>query len=343
MSFPQHMKGVVLGAAIAVVLYASGLLVIFTPLPLLSVMVTRGRRDGWAAALAAAALVAGVYAFLLFGTTAGSGGAPALPVPALSLATFYAPSSLWIMGVGYFAFFAAIAVALGEGVHRRWGLVRWGGVALLAGLVCFAPIAAAAFLPNATSAGGGIRGYLLQLVGEIAAMNAQSGGAANLAFLADNAGEVVALMLGIAPSCLFVFALLVVVLNMLVGRRFLRGRHAFAHVHNVARFRLPDAAVWSIVVAGAAFFVDGYFLHTGTIKTAALNALIAFGALYFFQGLAVVVYFLQGIRAPLLKTLAYVAIIFFFQTIGMLIVAIGVADVWADFRLRSWRARHHTS
>lgn len=343
MSFLQRTKGVALGAAIAVALYASGLLVIFTPLPLLSVMVTRGRRDGWAAAIAASALVAGVYALLLFGTSAGSGGAPALPVPALGLATFYAPASLWIMGVCYFAFFAAIAVALGEGVHRRWGLVRWGGVALLAGLVCFAPIAAAALLPNALSGGGGIRGYLVQLVGEIAAMNAQSGGVANLAFLADSAGEVVALMLGIAPSCLFVFALLVVVLNMLVGRRFLRGRHAFAHVHNVARFRLPDAAVWSIVVAGAAFFADGYLLRTGTIKTAALNALIAFGALYFFQGLAVVVYFLQGIRAPLLKTLAYVAIIFFFQTIGMLIVAIGVADVWADFRLRSWRARHHTS
>lgn len=336
----QRTKGIAVGAVIAIALYASGLLVVFTPLPLLYVMVARGRRDGWAAALGATAVVSGVYAALFLWPGAIARTPAALPVPALSLATFYTPTFLWIVGIGYFTSFVAIAVALGEGAHRGWGLVRWGTIALIAALLCLTLVVIAGLIPGAAAAGGGIRGYLTQVVQEIVALNAQAGGGADLSFLRESADEIVSLMMAIAPACLFVFALIVVVVNMLVGRRLIHRHHAFSHIHNVARFRLPDAAVWVIVVGGAAFFADSYLLHSGTLKMVALNALIMFGALYFFQGLAVVVYFLQGIRAPLFRTLAYVLIIFFFQTIGMLIVGIGVADVWVNFRLRSWRARH---
>lgn len=337
MQFRQRIKGIAFGAAASLALYASGFLILFTPLPLLYVWVARGRRDGVVATLAAFAIAAAAYAVAL-----DQAAATALPIPALSLAGFFPPAYLWIAGVGYFAFFAVVAVLLGEGAVRRWGLVRWGGTALVAGLAVIASVVGTGVVLGAGIPNGGFAGYFARVVAEVVAMQTQAGGGTELGFIAENAGEIVALMTGIAPSLVAVFALLTVALNMLVGRRIIRGNHAFGHVHNVARFRLPDVFVWAIVAGGTAFFADSYALHTGWLKTAALNVLIVFGALYFFQGLAVIVYFLQGIRAPLVKTMAYVAIIFFFQTIGMLIVAVGVADVWADFRLRSWRARHNT-
>lgn len=334
----QRTKGIAFGAAASLVLYASGFLVLFTPLPLMYLSVVRGRRDGWVAAAAALAVICVVYA-LSFASSANPASGSALPLPALGMASFFEPEFLWISGVGYFAFFAAVGLILGEGAHRRQGLVKWGGHAFVAAFSILAFIVVSgAYLG---SDGGGFSGLLLQMIREVAEMNRQAGsGGADLGFLTDNSGEIIATMKGIAPSILFVFTLFTVVLNMLVGRRVIKGRRAFSHVHNVARFRLPDAAVWAIVIGGLLFFADSYMIHSGALKIAAINLLVAFGALYFFQGLAVVVYFLQGVKVPILKTMAYVAIIIFFQTVGMLIVALGVADVWVDFRLRNWRARH---
>ena len=335
----RRTKGIAFGAALSLALYASGFLVIFTPLPILYVAVVGGRRDGWMAAASALALASVAYWMAL--SAAGGSAAPSSAVahmPAMSLAAFFDPAFLLIAGAGGFAFFAAIGLALGEGAMRRYSLTRWAGTAFAVALSVMGLILAAGSLMG--TEGGGFAGYLSRVMGEVIALKSQAEAGADAGFLADNAEGIISFATAIAPSILFVFALVAVVVNMLVGRRIIRGRHAFAHVHNVARFRLPDWTVWAAVAGGALFFADSYVLHTGSLKVAAINGLISLAALYFFQGLAVVAYFLQGVRAPFVKTVAYAAIVFFFQTEGVVIVAIGVADVWADFRLRSYRARH---
>ncbi len=334
----QRIKAIGLGAAASLVLYASGFLALFTPLPILYVSVTRGRGDGLRAAVAATAVLCVVYALAPLSVPADAQGS-AFPLPAVGMAPFFKPAFIWIAGVGYFAYFAVAGLVLGEGAHRRQELVRWGGQAFVAS---FAVLASIVLLGSAMgSEGGGFAGLLTQIIREIAAVQAQAGASsANIGFLTDNAAEAVALMKGISPSILFVFTLFTIVLNMVIGRRVIRGRKAFSHVHNVARFRMPDPAVWAMIGGGAAFFADSYLLHSGAIRIASINVMVAFGSLYFFQGLAVIAYFLQGVKLPILRTLAYVAIIIFLQTVGMLIVALGVADVWADFRLRNWKARH---
>ncbi|MFA4875679.1 MAG: DUF2232 domain-containing protein, partial [bacterium] len=86
-----------------------------------------------------------------------------------------------------------------------------------------------------------------------------------------------------------------------------------------------------------------YVVHAVWPAVVALNCIVSLAALYFFQGLAVTVYLLQGIRFPLFRTLAYVAMVIFLQAASVAMVVIGVADVWVDFRLRRWRAMHHQS
>lgn len=340
MSITQDTKAVAIATFAAVALYMSGLLVIFTPLPFIYVSIVRGQRSGAIAMLCASVAVVGIYAFAL--PMMASGDSPIhLPVMGGGMPGLIAPMALAILSIGYFLFFVIVALFLAEGARRKWGLVRWGGTALAAGVAIFIVMAVGALLVGSGSPVEGIKGYLGQIVGEVIKINQSSQSSnAEIGFLAEHSDEIVSFMMGIIPSLIFIFSLLAVVVNMLVSRRYIRGKHSFAHVHNVARFKLPDWVVWSIIACGVSFFANHYVLDLQWLKMIAINGAFCFGALYFLQGLAVVVYFLQGIRLPMIKAAAYIAIVLFFQAVGMAIVAIGVADVWADFRLRSWRARH---
>lgn len=330
-------------ALIAVVLYFSGLLVMLTPLPILYASVVRGRTQGIIAALIAGIAVAGLYLVAVPASGAAVSGPLAwLPLPGQGLEGFFPVAFLRAAGIGYFAFYAATALVLAEGAFRRWDLPRWGGTALAAGLAVIAAIAGWALWTGAPGITGGVRSFVLSAIQQVAEANRAAGGeSGQVAFLAERAEEVATAMLGLLPSIIFALALFAVVVNIIVARRLIRGRHVFAHVHNVARFRLPDAVIWGLIASGVLFFIDRYALQSGGLATVALNGLIAFGALYFLQGMAVIVYFLQGVKMPLLRTLAYVAMLIFIQTVSLALVVVGVADVWVDFRLKRWRTVHH--
>lgn len=339
------LRDVSVAALISVAFYASGLLVIFTPLPFLYVFVARGRSGAITSALFSVAVIVAAYAIFFPATENLASGSIAfkLPIPGVGMTGLIAPKLLSLLGVGYFTFFAVIAIVLGEGATRKWNLMKWGGTALVAGLLVFILMGAAAKVIGISGVVESLKDYLSQIVTQLAALN-QSGTNPNadVSFLADHAKDIAAFMLGVAPSLIFVFALIAVVVNMVIGRRLIHRHHAFAHVHNVARFRLPDYAIWAIIACGIGYFANSYLVNITWLKFVAINGLIGMGALYFFQGLAVAAYFLQGIKLPFLRMLAYMIIIFFFQTVALAIVMVGVADVWVDFRLRKWLAKHGT-
>ena len=337
-----QIKAVLGGAAISIVLYFSGLLTFITPLPLLYVYVVRGRAAGLLSALVSVAAVAAAYIFFMPHTQAAEGAASYFIMPGQGFYGYLPGRLIEAGGIGYFIFFTSIGVALGEGARRRWELFRWGGVALIAGLLVLAAIASLSFKFGLDQVAGGLRSYLLTLFGEVTKAGEQAGEVSTqMAFLADRAGEVATLLIRMLPSIAFVVAVLTVAINIVVCRRIVRGHHVLSHVHNVARFRVPDALIWGVIVCGVAFFLDSYAASTGWLKAVSLNGLISFGVLYFLQGMAVIVYFVQGIKAPLIRTLAYVAMILFLQTVSMGLLVVGVADVWANFRLRRWRSTHH--
>lgn len=340
MALAAKTRDVGIGAVLALVFYASGFLVIFTPLPFLYVMVVHGRRAGAVISLAAASVVIAAYFVMLHYMSVSPQIQSGITVPGFSMISFLSPGFLVFAGIGYFAFFMAVGLALGDGVLRKMNLAGMGAYALIAGLVILIAMIAGANFFETRELINGAQNYIQQTINSIVAANQSASTGAEADFIKNNAGEITSFMFGILPSLIFVFAVLAIVVNLLVGRRIIRAHHAFAHVHNVARFKLPDAVIWALVAAGAAFFADRYVLHMGVVEKAAINFLIGLGALYFFQGFAVVVYFLQGIKLPLVRSIAYIMIILFFQSVGLVIVGIGVADVWADFRLRSLRARH---
>ena len=187
----------------------------------------------------------------------------------------------------------------------------------------------------------GARTYILHVLSQIVGANQSSGlESSQLAFLANNTERVATSVVEILPSLAFVYAALTVTINLVLGRKFTRYRGTFAHVPSVIGFRLPDWMIWMVIVSGGVFFINSYVVHSLPARTMALNGLIGVGVLYFLQGMAVTVYFLQRIRFSLVRTIAYIAMIIFLQTVSVALIVLGIADVWADFRLRHLRMQH---
>jgi uncharacterized protein YybS (DUF2232 family) len=90
---------------------------------------------------------------------------------------------------------------------------------------------------------------------------------------------------------------------------------------------VPEFLVWPLIAAGfAVAFADGMLRLLG------LNLLVVFLPIYFLQGLAVVTFFFKKKQvSPMLRALGY-TLIAFLNPMPMIVTAIGVFDMWADFR-----------
>lgn len=338
MSAPIRLRSLGLGAIIAVCLYVSGLLVILTPLPLVYVSATYGRKNGLLSSVLGFVLVVALYAGFYVLAAAGDVSQQFLiPLPGLGLSTHFSRYAAGVFGLSYFLFFVIIAMFLGEAVRRHWGLVKGGTMALGAGLLTAIVLGAGLELTGTVELISSVRGYLEFVVSEVARLQETAGGASvQTQLLLTHGPQVAAFVFNVIPALIFVFALVAVVVNLLFSRRFIRMPHLFSgHSWDVAAFRISDVIVWGVIASAAAFFAGRYLTQNVWLEFAGINTLIALAAVYFFQGLAVTAYFLRRLKMPLLRIAAYIVIILFFQSIGILIVGIGLADVWVDFRRRT--------
>lgn len=339
-----QLKAVAIGSFVSIALFFSGLLTFVTPLPILYVYLVKGRIAGAMSAAVALTGVVAAYFFFMPQFAATEGALSYFLMPGQGFYGYLPSELIRLGGTGYFVFFAAVGIALAEGARRKWDVLKWGGVALIAGICVLAALAVLSLHFGVDQTLGGIRSYLLNVFGEVARVSEESGEVSTqVAFLTDRAADVADIFIRVLPGLVFAIAVLTVAINLIVSRRIVRGKHSFAHVHNIARFRVPDVLIWGVIVSGVAFFLDAYAVKSIWLRGIGLNGLIALGSLYFLQGMAVIVYFVQGIKAPLIRTLAYAAMIIFLQTVSLGLLVVGVADVWANFRLRRWRTIHHHS
>lgn len=96
-----------------------------------------------------------------------------------------------------------------------------------------------------------------------------------------------------------------------------------------SRWRLPDQMVWP-AIAGAVLLIAG---NNSTVHLA-LALVLASCLLFFFQGLAVFVYFLDKWKIPIYLRIVIYAILIL-QSYGLLLLTIaGLVDIWIDFRQR---------
>ena len=132
----------------------------------------------------------------------------------------------------------------------------------------------------------------------------------------------------ILPALLFIGILYTVWMNQALGNWLLKKKNqSLAPWQDFKEWQLPDKLVWGLIYgAGALFFLSG------PLNTIGLNIVIVWGALYFLQGLAVLVSLLHKWSVPQpLRLLIYA--FFVIQTFGLVLLSIiGLAEVWTDLR-----------
>jgi uncharacterized protein YybS (DUF2232 family) len=101
----------------------------------------------------------------------------------------------------------------------------------------------------------------------------------------------------------------------------------FPDFGDLSNWKAPDVLVWGIIVSGLLLLSRVLIL-----KTIGLNMLIVFLCVFFFQGMAIVSHFFHKKSVPvILRGLGYM-LIFFQQVFLLIVIGLGLFDVWADFR-----------
>jgi uncharacterized protein YybS (DUF2232 family) len=151
----------------------------------------------------------------------------------------------------------------------------------------------------------------------------------SLELLKEQAPQIVEMMLRLLPALLFLSFAFVVLINILyLGRRFPERREQWFSLPFLREWKSPEPLVWGLIACGFVLFVPGL----GGLRAVALNILLVIGACYFAQGLAVIAFFFNKNNVPrFLRGLTYVLIIFQ-QIFTLLVVGLGLFDLWGDFR-----------
>ncbi|MBI4365463.1 MAG: DUF2232 domain-containing protein [Deltaproteobacteria bacterium] len=332
----------ILYASLTAALFLSGLFVIFTPLPL-TTLLARGRR--WraaSAALLAIGIIAGLYV-LLFGWISAAAPRVAwltsvLPFPGVSVELVFGRSAGIAFAATYFGMFLATAWAIGEGLCRQWRPERITGGALLAVFGCLAVALAAARFLGGVEIWQGAQTYFTALATQFIDLQARGGLAPDeVAVLRSHVPMVVQSAVRILPALAWTTGLYIAVLN-LIGARFLLCRSAaMQHVPPFRTYRAPFGWIWLLIGAGFAFIADHWVFRTGWLATIGLNGIGVGCSVVFLQGLAVTHAVLM--RWPLWwKWIGYALLVLWIHVAIPALVVIGIADAWIDVRGR-WTTR----
>lgn len=296
------LKEVILGSLITIGLFVSGVFAFFTPTPVLYLMLSQKRAQGfWV----------GFISFLV-------------------VAVFNTYRSSWMApDIYYIAYYIAIGLLLGEGLLRRWPISKWFAVAVgIPWILAVAGYLTGEYVWGITSV---IKTHFNGMFGELQKIY-EASDAVRTTVLSAHKDEIINFMVWILPSMAWLFALGTGCLNVLLTKRICKDPSKFAHLGKVSAWRTPEMFVWVAISCGASYFINEYFFKTEMVKYIAINGLIISASLYFLHGVFIIAYFLEGKASFFIKLLVVGVIVFFFQMVGLIIVAMGFADIWLDFR-----------
>jgi hypothetical protein len=148
-----------------------------------------------------------------------------------------------------------------------------------------------------------------------------------LAAIKQSMAAVEPLLFRIYPALMTVMLIIMAGCNLALAKRIGIKLGLDLKIGEFRKFRNPDLLVWLLIAAGFALLVD-----TPIITTPALNLLLILVLLYFLQGLAVVSTLIaRQSFAGILRVGLYLMLLFQ-PYIAVAVAAIGIFDLWGDFR-----------
>ena len=131
------------------------------------------------------------------------------------------------------------------------------------------------------------------------------------------------------PSFIIIGTFITAVINYYAAR-FLWGRIYGSDLFHPARFSgwsVPDQTVWVFIGSGALLFsADGILGAVG------MNLFFLVSVVYFFQGLSILIYFLESRNVPVFFWILIFFVIAFQPLLVGAAIGLGVFDIWMDMR-----------
>lgn len=135
-------------------------------------------------------------------------------------------------------------------------------------------------------------------------------------------------ILGMLAASLISAILISLIFESRIAKLFNLKRERVATGLRWLEFRLPDVAIWAVLIAALLVVQNWVELPGG--KVLAINILLALLAPIFFQGMAVVEFMLRISKSgPFMRSITYLLVVL---QLMPFVVLLGFVDYWADFR-----------
>ena len=147
-------------------------------------------------------------------------------------------------------------------------------------------------------------------------------------FIKDNEKNIIDGLTQIFPSLVIISSTLIIWANFLLGKQILgKAGIVWPKFTELARWKAPELIIWIFIISGGLFFVP-----YKDINFFSLNIFLVACFIYLLQGLAIVSFFFQNKNVPLFFRYFFYFLIAVQQFLMIPIVAVGLFDIWIDFR-----------
>jgi uncharacterized protein YybS (DUF2232 family) len=144
----------------------------------------------------------------------------------------------------------------------------------------------------------------------------------------DNAKKIAATLINILPALVLVNVAFCIWLNLLAARTiFYRQRLYFPDFGDLARWKSPEKLIWLVIVSGGMLLIPD-----DRVFYAALNILILCLFVYLLQGLAIISFLFRKKNIPIILRTVFYVLLTFQPIFTLLVIAVGLFDLWLDFR-----------
>jgi uncharacterized protein YybS (DUF2232 family) len=229
----------------------------------------------------------------------------------------------------FFVVIGALGVLLPELMRRNWGIEKTviAAVASLvtltvALLITFSWHLATPVLQLIETHVQESLKYSLQFYGEFGMPQEQ------IESIRENIPGITTTILGLLPSIGVVSASFFAWINVLLMRSLFRKTQVPCPDYgDLARWKIPEWLVWFVIASGGMML-----LPMTEIKLVGFNGLIILLFVYLLQGFSIVDFFFKKKSVPkFLRTIFYLFLIIY-QSLLLVVAAVGLFDIWIDFR-----------
>jgi len=222
-----------------------------------------------------------------------------------------------------------LGLAIAEVLKRRFSIEQVVLISLAAMSIPVLILIAFSFFRTGMAPWQRIEPYLIQTILENAKLYGQMGvPSEQVALIRDNASQIARFFINILPALGLISMALCIWLNLLAARTvFYRRQLYFPDFGDLARWKAPEKLVWVVIGSGRVLLVpDDRVFYVG------LNLLLLCLFVYLLQGLAIVSHFFRTRNIPLFLRTIFYALLIFQQILVLLVIALGLFDLWVDFR-----------